>query len=162
MYYFLIFLAIITWGVWAFLGKVAADYNNATVVTLGTNIGYFLFSLPLFFLLFKKDGSIGKIDFSFSAVWPVIAVAILGVAAKWIFYSAFERGPGTPVVALTALYPVVSTLLLFFILGERVSKNQVAGLVIICLGMMVFLWDKESTSETPEDDTNSEQASASQ
>ena len=89
----------------------------------------------------------GKLDFSFNAFWPIVGIGMLGLFGEWVFLNALSRGPGAPVIALTALYPVVSMLLLVGLLGERVSRSQGIGLAFIFIGLVVFLWSKEEAED---------------
>ena len=74
-------------------------------------------------------------------MWPIAVIGILGIIGELFYYNALDRGPGAPVIALTALYPLVSMLLFFSLLGERLSRNQEIGLILICVGLVIFLWD---------------------
>ena len=136
-------LVTIAWGVWAVLSKVASGYNNPIIIMMGAKIGYLIFLVPLLLALVKKEGLMENINFSVNALWPIAAIGLIGVLGEWTFYNALERGPSIPVIALSALYPIVSTFLLFGLFGERISGNQIVGLVILCIGMVIFLWGKE-------------------
>ena len=151
MYYLLIILIVIIWGVGSFAGKLATEYNNPTFVTVCSTGLYFVFSLPLLLLLLKNEGAMGKFDLSLNALWPIIAIGILGLTGEWFYFTALSKGPGVPVISLTALYPVVSMILLFGILGERVSGRQGLGLVLIFAGLVIFLWDKEAAEKSDVD-----------
>ena len=147
MYYLLIIMTVTVWGFSCFLSKMATGYNNPTFVTVCSNVLYFVFSIPLLLVLLRSDELMGKLDFSFNAFWPIVGLGMLGLFGEWFFLNALARGPGAPVIALTALYPVVSMLLLVGLLGERVSRNQGIGLAFIFIGLVVFLWSKEETAD---------------
>ena len=144
MYYLLIIAVVVIWGTGSFFGKLATGYNNPTFVTVCANVLYFVFSLPLLLVLLKNGGSsMGKFDLSITALFPIVAIGVLGLLGGWLYFTALSKGPGVPVIALTALYPVVSMLFLFGLLGERVSRNQAVGLILIFIGLVIFLWGKE-------------------
>ena len=146
MYYILIITTVTAWGVGSFLGKIATDYNNPTFITVCSNVLYFVFSIPLMLFLLRSDGAVGKFDFSLNALWPIVAIGMLGLLGEWVYFNALAKGPGAPVIALTALYPVVSMLLLISLLGERFSRNQGIGLIFIFVGLVIFLWSREETT----------------
>lgn len=142
MYYALIIATILIWGTWAFLGKVAAQYNNSTIVTIGTNVGYFIFSLFLLIDGIRDANVFKKINYTIPAILPILLIGLLGVTAKWTFYSALEKGPSAPVIALTALYPIISLILACFFLNEEISFRQCISFCTITIGMVIFMWSK--------------------
>ena len=154
MYYLLIVMVVVIWGVGSFLGKLATSYNNPTFVTVCSNVLYFIFSMPLLLILLKNEESMGKFDLSFAALWPIVGIGVLGLSGEWFYFTALSKGPGVPVIALTALYPLVSMLFLLGLLGERVSRNQSVEVVLIFIGLVIFLWDKKEVGGTEVDYTN--------
>ena len=54
-------------------------------------------------------------------------------------YAAFRSGGNTSVIMVTtALYPMITVLLAFLILRERLTKLQLMGLVLAGVAMVVF------------------------
>ena len=63
---------------------------------------------------------------------------IFGVIGLYFYFAAAKHGSIAVVSALTAMYPVVTTLLAVLFLGERLSWNQMLGiaLAIIATGLL--------------------------
>lgn len=71
-------------------------------------------------------------------LWPVIGVAVLDSLA-WLAYNAGDRAGRytTVVVALASLFSVITVLLAWILLKDRLSKIQWVGVCVISLGVLL-------------------------
>jgi drug/metabolite transporter (DMT)-like permease len=65
----------------------------------------------------------------------VAAIGVLGFAANLCFALASQSGALTVVAVLASLYPVVTVLLGWRILGERLQPIQIVGVIAVFVGI---------------------------
>ncbi len=65
----------------------------------------------------------------------IVAIGILGISANLCFALASTVAPLTVVAVLASLYPVVTVLLGWRILGEHLQRIQVVGVIAVFLGV---------------------------
>ncbi|HEU4849287.1 MAG TPA: EamA family transporter, partial [Terrimesophilobacter sp.] len=70
-----------------------------------------------------------------SALVGIVAIGLLGFAANLCFAVASTIAPLTVVAVLASLYPVITVLLGWRILGEHLQRIQVLGVVAVFLGV---------------------------
>lgn len=128
-------LAVLLWGGWAFLPKVATQTLDPRSALLFQQIGSLLATLTL--LLSAR----GRIAFTPVGFACAVGVGLLGIAGQLFFLKALARHPAAAVVAITSLYPVVAIVLSALFLKERLSPLQwlgmalgVAAVLLIALG----------------------------
>jgi len=138
MLVFLIFIVIICWGVWGFAEKMALRRGTPWQTLFASLVFKTVFSLPIITLVFYFiSGRQGFIIDGAVWLWMLGAVLTNGVAIILIRF-ALQRGGAGLVIALTAVYPVITAILAFVFLGEYLSLFQVSGIAIITLGV-IFL-----------------------
>lgn len=131
-----IVLALVTmicWGVYFTFIKIP-------VLRLGwfwpTYITYLSFPLVLLFLKFKnikvKKPTL-KLSFK-----PIVASTILTGSAEFSYNFAISNGQVALVAPIAGSYPVLFTLLSFFVFRDPVTKQQILGIITTLLGI-VFL-----------------------
>lgn len=69
------------------------------------------------------------------ALVGIVAIGILGISANLCFAIASTIAPLTVVAVLASLYPVITVLLGWRILGEHLQRIQVAGVIAVFLGV---------------------------
>jgi drug/metabolite transporter (DMT)-like permease len=68
-------------------------------------------------------------------LWPVAAIGLLDVSANALFALASRHGLLSLVSVLGSLYPVMTIILAYAILGERLTRPQVAGVAAALAGV---------------------------
>ena len=90
-----------------------------------TSVGIFAFA----FLAIRPEGDLRTGD------WGSLALIGLLILIADLFYAvAATKGLLSVVAVLASLYPVVTILLARFHLGERLTRSQVTGIVIVLVG----------------------------
>ena len=90
-----------------------------------TSVGLFAFA----FLAIRPEGELKTGD------WGSLALIGLLILIADLFYAvAATKGLLSVVAVLASLYPVVTILLARFHLGERLTRSQVTGIVIVLVG----------------------------
>ncbi len=69
------------------------------------------------------------------ALLGIVAIGILGFAANLCFALASTVAPLTVVAVLASLYPVITVLLGWRVLGEHLQRVQVVGVIAVFLGV---------------------------
>jgi transporter family protein len=125
-------LTIVFWGAWGLQSKLIVErispWMNQVLFPLG------LLPLMGWMLLSKRsrEGSNKKLG----AVHAFVT-GILGAAGNIAFYVALERGGSVSVVVpLTCLFPVVTVIAARFVLREKLTGCQIAGLALA----LVSIW----------------------
>jgi transporter family protein len=117
-------LALGLWGVWGFLGKVAAQNLPAQMVYLLTISGH------LVLVAFILVNGLGPVAWQPWGVGAALASGVAMAVALLFFLKALARGPALVVVPLTALYPAVTVLLSWLFLREALTLRHLAGLAL--------------------------------
>ena len=124
-------VAMVCWGVWGLFLKLALKYFNwqqtfvvTSILTLTASLLILLWSKPMI--------NVGSTGFVYS-----LAAGVLGLVALLAFYSAIGSGKAIIVVPLTALYPVVTTILSYLILREEISLIKGLGIVLALVALLL-------------------------
>ncbi len=128
-------VAMVCWGVWGLLLKLASKYFNWQQTFVVTSIVTLTASLLVFFWL-KPLINVGSTGFGYA-----LAAGVLGLVALLAFYSAIGSGKAIIVVPLTALYPVVTTILSHLILREEISLTKGLGIALALVALLLVSID---------------------
>lgn len=131
---FFIALVFFGWGTSVFFDKLAANRMGVK-----GSIIYIISSLPtilvlLFYLLWGyKMGNFDRLGI----IWVTIASS-LNIIALISYYFVFLKAEASWAVAVTALYPVLTVILAYFFLHEKITFNRIVGIILAMLAL-VFL-----------------------
>lgn len=123
------FVAFLTWGLWALLPKITTGLIDPRSVLFYQALGAFLTALAVLATLGFKP----MVDAR--AVPLALLTGALGMAGGLAYLYAISRGPATLVAVVTAMYPLLTVALAYFLLGETVSLRQGLG---IALGLIAI------------------------
>jgi len=118
------FLAVFFWGFWGFFPKLAVRYIDPRSALVFQSIGAILL------------GVVVLVAMRFQVQWQPAGVlfatltGFAGFAGSLFFLIAVSRVKISIVVALTALYPVLSITLAILLLRESISLKQFFGAVL--------------------------------
>ena len=117
------------------LKKLSDKYNSITIVTYHNFIGIFLF-MPLFFIL---DFSEFKVTGFSSKAWvPLLELAIFGSSFAFIFFTfAIQKIGVGKANAFTNLIPVITAIIAFFVLNEKLNVNKISGILMVIGGLFL-------------------------
>jgi bacterial/archaeal transporter family protein len=124
--------ALVCFGLWAFLPKIAVRYISPKSAVIYEILGVFAAGC-VFFLTIGKT-----IDTDMRGVLAAIATGILGTVGFLCFLHALTVGSVSVVATLTALYPVVTILLAAVFLRESITLTQVAGLGLAIVSVVLL------------------------
>jgi bacterial/archaeal transporter family protein len=127
-------LTIVVWGVWGALTKViSADidaYTNQVLFAIGV-----LPVMAIMLLSGKLSGGVNRKR----GIFYAFITGVLGGTGNIAFFMAFsEGGKASVVVPATSLSPLVTVILGYFLLKERASGYQKAGLALAIVAIYLL------------------------
>ncbi len=126
-------LALITWGFWGFFPKISVMHIDAKSAAFYEVIGGILFGVLLLFIINFK------IQSNFYGVTFGILTGFAALLGGLFFLLALSSGAKLSVtVVLTALYPIITILLSFFILHETLTIKQGIAMVLALIAIVLF------------------------
>ncbi len=128
-------LILLTWGLWGFFGKFALKYISPFSLILFETIGAIAVQLVLLVFLFYS-----KYSFETNArgIGFAIITAFFGIAGTVLFFFALSKTKASVLVPLTAIYPVVTVLLSFIFLKEKVTLLQGIGIALAIVASILL------------------------
>lgn len=125
-------LALLFWGVWAFLPKIATRYIDPYSAMVYQSLGGILVGLGvLISLRFQVEFNIPGFSYG-------LAIGLLGFFGAFMYLIAASKGPITLVAPITALYPTLAIILSLVFLNETVSPKQVLGIALSVVAIILI------------------------
>jgi len=125
-------LTVVSWGLWGFLPKLAFKYLDPQSTLIYQGIGTLLV-VPV--VLASR-----QFDISFHPHGAILAAAsgMFGAVGALCFLLALSQGKASVVVSYSALYPLVTIALSFFLLREAVTLTQGIGILLALLAVVLL------------------------
>lgn len=125
-------LALVAWGFWGFLPKLATRYLDVKSIFIFELIGVAITGLAVL-LLQGWTLNLHAKGFVFA-----LLTGVAGSLGALFFLFAVKKGVASVVVALTALYPIISLVLLYLIVREPITPKQAFGILFALAAMVLF------------------------
>ncbi len=128
-------LAMLGWGVWGFLPGLAVTRLDPISTQIWNWIGTTSVVVPCI-ICFKF-----KPDFSSNYYVYGLLAGMCGMFAGFMYNKGLSLGGADnkpTVIAISALYPVISILLTFVFLRQRINAGQVIGILLCISGAIVL------------------------
>ena len=126
-------LTVLFWGVWGATSKAVADdidtYMNQVLFTIGL--------VPVLILVIRSPRLAGGKNRKRGIFYAFITGILGGVGNITFFKSLTMGGRAAVVVPMTSLAPLVTVVLAFLVLRERMSTSQLIGLAVA--GVAIYL-----------------------
>jgi transporter family protein len=121
------------WVPWIFVSKLGSDEIPAPAMQYLFNIG----GIPVGILFLAKRRF--RIEKNPGGIALGLLIGVLSAVGQLALFAAYRGGANTSVVTvITSLYPVVTVLLAFFLLRERLNKWQFIGLLFAIASFVLF------------------------
>lgn len=137
-------VTLLAWGVVGLLQKLSTNYISAESSLIWLVVGFLLLE-PLFYP--------GRVIFGYgkwNLAWALLS-GLLNALGAWALFAAMKSGGKASIVSpLTALYPLVVTLLVPFILHESITLLQLVGVGCALIAVVLFSAGSES-SQIPQE-----------
>jgi transporter family protein len=128
-------IALICWGLWGVFVKLASNYLNWTQVFVISGIVSLVTLIIVFFV------GRPQIDAHSPGFIYALLAGVTSAVAVVAFYGALDAGKASIVVTLTALYPVVTIIISFLILSERISPLKGVGVALALAAILLLSVD---------------------
>ncbi|KPK38587.1 MAG: hypothetical protein AMJ69_08035 [Gammaproteobacteria bacterium SG8_47] len=126
------FAAFAMWGVWAFLPKLVVQSMSARSAIVYEALGGALVALGVvIYLGFRVETDARGIGLA-------MLTGVLGVGGALAYLIALTRGPVSLIAVSSALYPVLTIVLAYFVLHEPISAKQMIGIVLAFIAMVLI------------------------
>ena len=124
---------IIFWGFWGFFSKLA-------VSKIGFHAGLYyaitLFAFIATYLFFTKQ--LFPFNFGSQGILFALLAGVSGGTATIFLYLLLGKNPAGLVVAITALYPIVTLILSMIFLKETLTLPQTIGFALAMLALVLM------------------------
>lgn len=125
-------ITFVLWGIQGFVAKLTTQYINPMSALLYNIVGAFIVGIVILYLL----------NFSPQIHAKGIALAVfmgtLGILGALGMLYAMRQGKVSVVTVISALYPLVSILLAYFILKEPITLKEGVGIAFALVAMVLF------------------------
>ena len=130
------FIAVLsTIGYAVILKKMVATYNGYTIISYQNLIGAFMF-LP-FWAMFEAKGTLAT-PFSPTAFAAIVKLAVFASILGFIFFTYSIRHIGINKSNMFInLIPVFVAFFSFFILGDEITLQKMAGIAVVIAGLFL-------------------------
>jgi transporter family protein len=126
------------WGIWGIFSKISLrQYGWEQIYVIIGMVTIIASVLIYTFNIHTKE----SLDFGSSGFNYAIAAGLFSVLAYYGFYNALKFGKASIVVPFTALYPIVTIVMAFIFLNERINIHQGIGIVFALIAMFLFSID---------------------
>jgi transporter family protein len=125
-------VALVCFGFWAFLPKIAVRYISPKSAVVYEVLGVFAAGC-VFFLAVGKS-----IDTDVRGILPALATGVLGTVGFLCYLHALTAGSVSVVATLTALYPALTIVLAAAFLRENITLRQVAGMGLAIVSVILL------------------------
>jgi bacterial/archaeal transporter family protein len=125
-------LGIFLWGLWGFLSKIGAD----AATPLQMQILFTLGMLPVAgaMLLHSRE----KLGRHLGGIACGLLCGIATGAGTLGYYAALRLQSASVVTPVTGLFPVLTVILAFVLLRERLNKVQMAGMLLALASVVIL------------------------
>jgi bacterial/archaeal transporter family protein len=131
-WFFYSLLAILAWGLWAFLPKLAVTWLDPKSAFTYEVIGGAFTGLIVFFFLRPEMGT------EIRGIVPSVLTGVAGYLGLLFFMFALRTGKISVIAPLTAVYPVVSIALAFIFFREKLNPAQMAGVFLALCSVILI------------------------
>ena len=125
-------LCIFWWGLWGFLSKI----GSVTASPLQMQILFTLGMLPVAAAMVLQVR--GKLDRNRAGVtYGLLSGVATGIGTLG-YYAALKTQDASVVTPVTGLFPLLTVLLAFFVLRERLNNVQLAGMALALASIVIL------------------------
>ena len=125
-------MTMICWGIWGFIPKITTRYINPLSASVFEGLGSAIFAIIILFSLsFKPEIHPKGISLAF-------ITGLLGMLGALFYLYAMPRGKVSVIATMTALNPIITIALAYFILKEPITLKEGVGMVFAFIAIVLF------------------------
>ena len=125
-------LALIIWGFWGFFPKIAVKHIDPKSALVWEVVGALVIGIFILFMIGFQPAISAK-----GVTFAILAGAAASIGGLFFLY-AVSKGKLSVVVTMTALYPLITILLSFFILNEAITLKQGFGIFFSLIAIFLL------------------------
>ncbi len=129
-------LALLAWGLWAFLPKLALSCLDPKTAFMFEVIGGAVTGLLVLLILRPQPGGA-----EMRGIIPAFLTGVMGYLGILCFMYAIRSGKICIVAPVTALYPVITVALAFVFLREKINIVQFAGIILALVSVVLISYE---------------------
>jgi transporter family protein len=132
------FIIAIIWGIIPIIHKLLLNDISYHTIIIFSAITFFVASLIYSYIYYKDIYN--DINKQNNKIIYIIFCAFLGLfLANILYYNALKHTNNVSIITtITALYPLVTLLLSYFILYEKISIINFIGIILIMIGIILL------------------------
>jgi Predicted membrane protein len=123
---------IFWWGLWGFIVKVGS--NSATPLQLQVLFTFGMMPIALLALIQLRFKLVARRS---GAVYGILNGLFTGLGLL-AYYAAMQRGKASIIGPVTALFPLLTIWLAFFVLRERLNRVQAIGMCFAVCAIVIL------------------------
>lgn len=147
MWIFFAFLSAIFAGTTSILAKIGIKHTNSNVATALRTIVVLFFSWIMVYIVKSQDAihTIGK------KTWIFLALSGFATGASWLcYFKALQIGNINKVVPIDKSSTILTILLAFILLNEKITIGKFIGVILIGLGIFLMIQKKQDNKNSTE------------
>jgi bacterial/archaeal transporter family protein len=125
-------LALVVWGIWGFLPKLATKYMAAQSIIIYEVLGGLCIGLVCLYFAGMRPETHPK------GILYASLTGIAGLLGGFFYLLAVAKGKVSVVVTMTALYPIITIGLAALMLKEPVTLKQGLGMVLAVISIILL------------------------
>ena len=125
-------MGIFLWGLWGFLSKIGADAAGPLQMQILFTLG--MLPVAIAMLLHTR----AKLDRNVGGITYGLLCGIATGAGTLGYYAALSHQSASVVTPVTGLFPVLTVVLAFALLRERLNRVQIVGMVLALVSVVIF------------------------
>jgi transporter family protein len=125
-------LALVVWGIWGFLPKLATKYMTTQSIIIYEALGGLCVGLVCLYFAGMRPETHPK------GILYASLTGILGMMGGFFYLLAVARGKVSVVVTMTALYPIITIGLAALLLREPITLKQGVGMVLAVVSIILL------------------------
>jgi len=130
-------LALLAWGLWGFLPKMALDFLEPKTAFMFEVLGGAITGLFAFLILRPQLAGA-----EVRGIIPAMLTGMLGYLGLLCFMYAIREGKLCIIAPLTALYPVVTLALAMIFMKEKINMVQLAGIILALVSVVLITYER--------------------
>lgn len=127
------FLSLMLYGLWGFWGAKTSVELGARSALFYSAIGTMVIGLLCVAMMHFKPAFTVK-----GMGYGMLTGAATGIGTLF-FIAAIRKGPAVPVVMITALYPMITTVLLLIFANQTITTKELLGICFSLIGLMLLV-----------------------
>jgi len=125
-------VALVVFGLWGFFPKLAVQYMAPRSALFWEAIGVLIVGTGIFVSLH------GRPETNPRGILFALLTGVAGITGTLFFFYAARQGKISVVVSITALYPIITILLAWLLLGENITARQFCGMFAALLAIYLL------------------------